>query len=68
MLEKVWESKGDLNLSLFKTSDECRVRFDTGDDLRSITGSLSREERRDIYTNGHITREQMQNTTNRPEN
>ena len=68
MLEKVRESRGVLNLSLFKTSNECHVLFDTDDDVRSIAGSLPREEQRDIYTNGHKIREQMQNNTNRLEN
>ena len=45
MLECVCESRRVLNLSLFKSRDERRVRFEIGDDGTSITMSFPQEER-----------------------
>ena len=49
MLEKVQESKGVLNLSLFESWDKCWVRFEARDDGTLIIGSFPQKERRDIY-------------------
>ena len=48
MLECVCESRGVLNLSLFESWVERRVRFEIGDDGTSMTMSFPWEEWRDI--------------------
>ena len=61
MLECVCESRGVLNLSLFESWVERRVRFEIGDDGTSMTMSFPREERQDICKkNSHTVENHMQ--------
>ena len=57
MLECVYELRGVLNLSLFESWDERRVRFEIGDDGTSVIGSFPREEGRDICKKNIHSRE-----------